>query len=87
MKHRWHDEIVAWAGGAEIEVLAGGVWFPTDYPAWHDDDDEFRIKPQPKEKKYLYIYAFKGEYSFGIDKLEEEDYDGVFIGKIEVLDD
>jgi hypothetical protein len=20
MKHKWHDEIVAWAGGAEIEV-------------------------------------------------------------------
>ena len=44
MKHKWHDEIVAWAGGAEIEVYKNGNWYGTDYPNW-DSTIEYRIKP------------------------------------------
>ena len=84
--HKWHDEIVAWAGGAEIEYYsnAAGIWVIDYRPQWDDEGFQFRIKPQPEEPKYLYVYAYKGEYSFGTDRLEECDYDGVFIGKIEV---
>ena len=58
MKHKWHDEIVAWAGGAEIEALKAGIWFTTDYPAWDGGEYQFRIKPQPKQPKYLYAYIY-----------------------------
>jgi len=64
MKHKWHDEICAWADGAEIEyrfkdTLRGwGDWelnedgrFLTD--SWW----EYRIKPTPKEPQYLYVYS------------------------------
>ena len=55
MKHKWHDEIVAWAGGAEIEAKTADNWFMDDDPQWNDPQYEFRIKPQPKEPKYLYV--------------------------------
>ena len=55
MKHKWHQEIKAWADGAEIEACSAGIWFSTDYPNW-DVNNEFRIKPQPKEPQYLYVY-------------------------------
>jgi len=42
---------------------------------------------QPKEKKYLYAYVWMGEYAFVLERLEENSYDGVFIGKIELQDD
>jgi hypothetical protein len=29
-KHKWHDEIVAWSEGAEIEEFAYGVWEERD---------------------------------------------------------
>ena len=84
MKHRWHDEIVAWAGGSEIEAMSKDIWFTTDYPMWHANDYQFRIKPQPKEKKYLYVYrGHKGETI-----IDEGTFTGYeCIGKIEVLDD
>lgn len=49
MKHKWYNEIVAWAGGEKIEVCKAGVWYQTDYPDFHHTGLEFRIKPQPKE--------------------------------------
>ena len=45
MKHRWHDEIVAWAGGAEIEAKEKifGEWLSiNDVPNWNEERLEFR---------------------------------------------
>ena len=44
-KHKWCNEIVAWAGGAEIEIKWGdGSWNEIDNPRW-DSCMEYRIKP------------------------------------------
>lgn len=87
MKHKWHDEIVAWAGGTEIEVCKAGVWYETDYPDFHHTGLEFRIKPQPKEKKYLYVFHNLDECKYEIGALPhpQMNYKPI-IGKIEVLD-
>ena len=61
-KHKWYNEIVAWASGAIIESkdVATGVWEEVD-PYWETDDEyEYRIKPQPKESQYLYVFLDKG---------------------------
>lgn len=89
-KHKWHDEIVAWAGGTEIQYK--NKFDPDDTwdtevemePEWNNKVWEFRIKPQPKEKKYLYVYrGHKGETI-----IDEGTFTGYeCIGKIEVLDD
>lgn len=50
MKHKWHDEIVAWAGGAEIEYFSAGYgWQVTNKPEWCEES-EYRIKPQPTQE-------------------------------------
>ena len=44
-KHKWYNEIVAWASGAIIESkdVATGVWEEVD-PYWETDDEyEYRI--------------------------------------------
>ena len=84
-KHKWHDEIVAWAGGAEIECFVASAWYGTDYPNW-DENNEFRIKPQPKQPKYLYAFHNSGiveilEYQCDANKAWN------YIGKIEVKGD
>ena len=58
MKHKWHDEIVAWAGGAEIEYKQHefGPWLDLLIIDWESNCLEYRIKPQPKEPKYLYVW-------------------------------
>ena len=63
MKHRWHDEIVAWAGGAEIEcryLKAESYWGDNDegITLFDNPDYEFRIKPQPKEPQYINVYGY-----------------------------
>ena len=83
MKHKWHDEIVAWAKGCQIEALKAGIWFETDYPTWDGGDYQFRIKSQPKQPKYLYAY-YKNKVYFLQDKDASNRY---YIGKIEVQDD
>ena len=67
-KHKWYNEIVAWAAGAEIQFKDShdrNEWFDcTDNePTWETVDFlEYRIKPQPKEPQYLYVYAdFRGD--------------------------
>ena len=67
-KHKWYNEIVAWASGAEIEgrVVNNKAGLCTEWakcftPNWNDDDCEFRIKPQPKEPQYLYVYQMGGK--------------------------
>ena len=84
MKHKWHDEIVAWAGGCEIEAMSKDIWFTTDYPMWHANDYQFRIKPQPKEKKYLYAFQSGWNVVFSIVRNENSQF---YLGKIEVQDD
>ena len=88
MKHKWHDEIVAWAGGAEIEWAyiedTLNEWKLENCPEWDNYKYRFRIKPQPKEKKFLYGYINNnGQVIFYDDEKRNENY----IGKIEVLDD
>ena len=93
MKHKWHDEIVAWAGGSEIEVQCGDGRWITSSPSW-SDTLEYRIKPQPKEKKYLYVYRTNMHHTnkgieFGVSFIPDNylSSDMSFVGKIEVLDD
>lgn len=86
MKHKWHDEIIAWAGGSEIEVQCGDGRWITSSPSW-SDTLKYRIKPQPKEKKFLYIYH---RYGYPIElspckRLNSQGYE--YLGKIEVQDD
>jgi len=50
--HKHHDLIVAWAAGAEIELMRKhshpiGGWVLIEQPDW-DIDSEYRIKPEPK---------------------------------------
>ncbi len=62
MAHKWAKEIHAWADGAIIQCLYVGMlscdeeWQDDEFPEWHHDDYEFRIKPTPKEPQYLYVY-------------------------------
>ena len=88
MKHKWHDEIVAWAGGCEIESMSKDIGFTTDYPMWHANDYQFRIKPQPKEKKYLYVYFVYGRELLFRQSIVTSGHDfAQYIGKIEVEND
>lgn len=62
--HKWHDLIVAWAGGARVERrqrgVALGLWTlcpDSITPNWSDHDLEFRLhdpyriaEPEPKER-------------------------------------
>ena len=49
-KHRWHDEIVAWAAGAKIQRFGciTRSWYDDDKPNWNDPSARFRIKPERK---------------------------------------
>jgi hypothetical protein len=61
MKHKWHQEIKAWANGAEIEGQTNHPsyskkWITYKDPAWNSAIKmKFRIK-QPEDQKYLYVY-------------------------------
>ena len=85
MKHKWHDEIVAFANGIEIEVKHQGYeWEKADNLIYIDNDKvQYRIKPQPKEKKYLYVYNRDGKYELGGEPHPIMNYCRI-IGKIEV---
>lgn len=54
-QHKWYNEIVAWASGAEIEIRflnsknIWGQWHSKRTPQWDTSErTEYRIKPQPK---------------------------------------
>ena len=85
MKHKWHDEIVAWSEGAEIEFLSEDGWLNAGEPEWNEDS-EYRIKPQPKQPKYLYAYIFNGAAMLTETKAGAAN-GARYIGKIEVQDD
>ena len=89
MKHKWHDEIVAWAGGQKVEEFAYGVWEERDQPRWHLNY-QYRIKPQPKQPKYLYAYfdLLTGAVVFNTTtQWSNANKNLELIGKIEVQDD
>ena len=93
MKHKWHDEIVAWAAGKEIEWKSsdlGNEWIEVgdNNPMWHRLDIEYRIKPQPKEPQYLYVYRLhnSSEAGFMLDKNHEAPY-AKCVGKIKLEDE
>lgn len=55
-QHKWYNEIVAWASGAEIQKKIWNgkdkdctVWVDDKYPIWHINEFvEYRIKPKPR---------------------------------------
>ena len=61
-RHKWYNEIVAWAIGADIEytyddISTSSYWITAlETPNWNCELYKFRIKPQPKEPQYLYVY-------------------------------
>jgi hypothetical protein len=86
MKHKWYNEIVAWANRAEIESNGGCGWFRDASPDWNDDDYEFRIKPSVKEPQYLYVYRnHLSEHLFRT--LEYVNKSETYIGKIKLEDE
>ena len=91
MKHKWYNEIVAWAGGQKVEVKHRDQfnWNPVQNIADFASQDlnfTFRIKPQPKQPKYLYVYNIDGKYELGGEPHPAMHYCPI-IGKIEVQDD
>jgi hypothetical protein len=48
MKHKHYDVIVAWANGAQIEVMEpNGNWTPIPTPQWYEHN-QYRVAPEPK---------------------------------------
>jgi hypothetical protein len=89
-QHKWHDEIVAWAKGAEIEwrYFDTDSWMPNcnNNPVWHNDEYEFRIKPQPKEPQYLYAYEDLQWDLYSYKLCRRKGDFGTYIGKIKLED-
>ena len=55
-RHKHADLIIAWANGAEIELLReDGTWLYAKYPSWIPER-EYRIKPEPKPDIVLYTH-------------------------------
>ena len=99
-QHKWYKEIQAWSEGSEIEACSAGIWFSTDYPNWHSNYYQFRIKPQTvkfsssghhfrlKEKKYLYVIVFNGmSEKVRFATKAELGFGEYVMGKIEVQND
>lgn len=86
-KHKWANEIKAWADGAEIEFLSESCWFDADNPEWNEDT-QYRVKPQPKEPQYLYAYEKidNGNIQFS-PRLQIHGSAFEYIGKIPLIED
>lgn len=91
-KHKWYNEIVAWASGAEIEfaysvVSDFAVWNTRQNQDWDDARFIFRIKPQPEEPQYLYVYrtSTNGQIEYRI--YHDKDAAGALLGKIKLEQD
>lgn len=55
-KHKWHDVIVAWANGEEVQYMSKGLkeWRDQPSPSF-DISLEWRVKPkQPMYRLYTY---------------------------------
>jgi len=86
-KHKWYNEIVAWASGVEIETkhLETGEWITLVQPYWYEDNEyEYRIKPQPKEPQYLYFYKCALQHCVRIGDVMPNEALGKYIGKIKL---
>jgi hypothetical protein len=65
MKHKHHNEIIAWANGAQIEWRKNERynWSTAVRPIW-ENDYEYRVKPTPKpDVVKSYFVAEDGFYS------------------------
>ena len=58
MIHKHAVEIIAWAGGAEIQIYVSerGEWVDICNPIWLGSS-KFRIKPEPKPDVVEHYYA------------------------------
>jgi hypothetical protein len=61
MRHKHAVEIIAWAGGAEIQIYVSesGEWVDICNPIWLGSS-KFRVKPESKPdvvKYYLFAFA------------------------------
>lgn len=86
-KHKWHNEIKAWADGAEIQHRMGDNWIDCKTPQW-GVQTEYRIKPQPK-LQYLYVISDNcGNLRITKDKDDvdnlDNSFDSSYIGKIKL---
>ena len=53
-RRKFADLIIAWAEGAEIQVLCGGDWVDVKVPQW-DLTNEYRIKPKNIEVEGIVV--------------------------------
>jgi hypothetical protein len=89
MKHVHADLIVAWANGAEIEVLIPSAadisWHPLLQPRWNELG-VYRIKPQPKPNAVTWHGVFKNLVTGGYaDKQGVADfYADAFLLRLEI---
>lgn len=92
-KHKWYNEIVAWASGAEIEssdiYIDRQIWKEVSIPCWDNDRYLFRIKPTPKEPQYLYAWLNKDDDTVALEAFHPngilEDKLFKYIGKIPLI--
>jgi hypothetical protein len=86
-KHKWYNEIVAWASGAEIEFLSAGEWLYVDIPEWNEET-QYRVKPQRVKPQYLYAYERidNGNIQFS-PRLQLHGSAFEYIGKIPLIED
>jgi hypothetical protein len=58
MRHKHAVEIIAWAGGAEIQYYDAIMcrWADDKNPKW-DEETKFRIKPEPTPDVVVEYYA------------------------------
>jgi len=83
-QHKWYNEIVAWASGAEIEMKFPDTdWMQNMNLMWDLGNAEFRIKPTPKEPQYLYAYQGRTDVWLSLQPLDTSNY----IGKIKLEED
>lgn len=86
-KHKWANEIKAWANGAEIESESQyliGVWQLDTNPEWGSSEFIFRVKQEPVEPQYLYAYKKSdNEVSWDVAFIEPHDLadDYQYVGK------
>jgi len=53
-KQKHYKEIIAWAGGAEIEIELQCCWVYIDKPTW-ESHRKYRVKPKPDVEKFSHI--------------------------------
>lgn len=53
-RRMYADLIIAWAEGAEIQVLCGGDWVDVKVPQW-DSAHGYRIKPKNTEVEGIVV--------------------------------